>query len=153
MIQLINWWPPLMFAGIRVTRFADDLREIDVELRMRFWNRNYVGTHFGGSLYAMTDPFYMLMLIEILGRDYIVWDKAAVIKFKKPGLGVVRAHFKLNEEQIQSIKTATASGNKHEPVFMVHVVDQAGITVAEVEKTLYVKLKNPPQQEKIGAAT
>lgn len=141
MIRLINWWPPLLFAGIRVTRFAEDLHEIDVELRMYFWNRNYVGTHFGGSLYSMTDPFYMLMLIELLGRDYIVWDKAAVVRFKRPGQGVVRASFRLTPQQVESIREATATGEKHEPVFTVRVIDQNETVVAEVEKTLYVKRK------------
>jgi len=69
---LINLWPPFLGAGIRVTRLQPDWKAIDVEMKLRFWNANYVGTHFGGSLYAMTDPFYMLMLIENLGSDYVV---------------------------------------------------------------------------------
>jgi acyl-coenzyme A thioesterase PaaI-like protein len=72
----INLWPPFLFTGIHVTRITPDYRQIDVELRLRPWNRNYVGTHFGGSLFAMTDPFWMLGLLHILGRDYYVWDRA-----------------------------------------------------------------------------
>jgi hypothetical protein len=84
---LINLWPLLLGAGIRVTRLDADWRAVDVEMKLTRWNRNYVGTHYGGSLYSMTDPFYMVMLIEILGRDYVVWDKSASIRFRKPGEG------------------------------------------------------------------
>src|SRR5208282_1249110 len=96
----LNLYPPLRGAGIRVTRASADWREIDVEMKLRWWNRNAVGTHYGGSLYSMTDPFFMLMLIQNLGKDYIVWDKAASIRFKKPGRGTVFANFRLSEEQI-----------------------------------------------------
>lgn len=95
----MNVWPPFVGAGIRVTRLDADWRAIDVEMKMRFWNSNYVGTHYGGSLYSMTDPFYMLMLIENLGRDYIVWDKAATIRFRKPGTGKMRAEFRLTSQR------------------------------------------------------
>jgi len=81
MRAFMNVWPPFLGAGIRVTRLQPDWRAIDVEMKLRFWNANFVGTHYGGSLYSMTDPFYMLMLIENLGRDYIVWDKSASIRF------------------------------------------------------------------------
>jgi len=142
MIRLINWWPPMLFAGIRVTRFSDDLREIDVRLKMHFWNRNYVGVHFGGSLYAMTDPFYMLMLMENLGRDYIVWDKAATVRFKRPGKGTVKATFAITESDLDKIRRETASGQKYEPVFTVQVIDAYGTVVTEVVKTLYIKRKD-----------
>jgi hypothetical protein len=81
----MNLWTPFLGAGIRVTRLQPDWKAVDVEMKLRFWNSNYVGTHFGGSLYAMTDPFYMLMLIENLGHDYIVWDKSASVRFRQPG--------------------------------------------------------------------
>ena len=120
---------------------SDDFRHIEVEMKLRFWNKNYVGTHFGGSLYSMTDPFLMLMLIHNLGKDYVVWDKAARIQFKKPGRGRVRAEFSLTQEQIDSIRAQAAEAYKVEPVFHVVVTDDAGETVAEVEKTLYVRRK------------
>ena len=142
MIRLINWWPPILFAGIRVTRISKNFREIDVSLQMHSWNRNYVGVHFGGSLYAMTDPFYMLMLMENLGRNYIVWDKAAAVRFKRPGTGTVTATFTITEADLEKIRTETASEQKYEPVFMVQVKDSSGIVVTEVEKTLYIKLKD-----------
>jgi hypothetical protein len=99
LLKLLKFWPPYFGAGIRIVHATPDIRQIEVEMKMRFWNKNYVGTHFGGSIYAMVDPFYMLMLIENLGRDYIVWDKASYIQFKKPGTGTVRAKFALTEEK------------------------------------------------------
>jgi hypothetical protein len=100
-----------------------------------------VGTHYGGSLYSMTDPFYMLMLIENLGRDYIVWDKAATIRFRKPGMGKMRAEFRLASERIDEIREALKTERKVEPVFMVEVRDESGNVSAEVEKILHVRKK------------
>ena len=139
----INLWPPFLGAGIRVTRIAPDMKSIDVEMKLRWWNANYVGTQFGGSLFAMTDAFYMLMLIANLGRDYIVWDKAATIRYRKPGRGKVRAEFRLTDSQLDDIrdKLKTPGVEKHEPVFQVEVKDEQGTLIAEVEKRLYVRLK------------
>src|SRR3974377_770071 len=89
--RVVNYWPPLLGAGIRVTRWDADWRAVDVELRLRRWNANFVGTHYGGSLYSLPAPFLMLMLIENLGPEYIVWDKSAGIRFRRPGRGTVRA--------------------------------------------------------------
>ena len=100
----INFWPPFFGAGIRVQRIAPDMKAIDVEMRLRWWNANYVGTHFGGSLFAMTDAFYMLMLMANLGRECIVWDKAASIRYRKPGKGTVRAEFRLTAAQLDAIR-------------------------------------------------
>ena len=93
--RAVNFWPPFLGAGIRVERVASDMKSVDVEMKLRWWNANYVGTHFGGSLFAMTDAFYMLMLMANLGRDYIVWDKAASIRYRRPGKGTVHAEFRL----------------------------------------------------------
>jgi hypothetical protein len=137
----IRLYPPYLGAGIRIAYIADDLRRIEVEMPLRFYNRNYVGTHFGGSLYSMCDPFYMLMLINILGPDYIVWDKAASIRFKKPGKGVMKATFELTEEKIAEIRAAAETQPKVEPQFQVLVKDAEGNVVAEVDKLLYIKKK------------
>ena len=91
----MNLWPPFLLAGIHVTHFAPDARHARVELRARPWNRNYVGTHFGGSLFAMADPFWMILILRSLGRDYLVWDQAGEIQFLKPGRGTVVAEFQL----------------------------------------------------------
>lgn len=140
--QRIRFYPPYLGAGVRVTHVADDFRTVKVEMPLRFYNKNYVGTHFGGSLYAMCDPFYMLMLINILGPDYIVWDKAATIRFKTPGRGLVRATFHIREETIAEIRTAVEAQGKVEPQFQVLVTDSEGNVIAEVDKLLYVRRKN-----------
>jgi hypothetical protein len=142
LLKIMNYWPPFFGAGIKVRSISRDFRSIDVELCMRPWNRNYVGTHFGGSLYSMTDPFLMLMLIENLGRDFIVWDKAASIRFRKPGRQRVRAEFRLEIEQIESIRSEAIQRGKTEPLFRIEVKDMDGVVIAEVEKLLYVRHKN-----------
>jgi len=141
----INLWPPFLGAGIRITRIAPDVKAIDVEMKLRFWNANYVGTHFGGSLFAMTDPFYMLMLMANLGPDYIVWDKAATIRYRRPGKGRVRAEFRLTDSQIDDIREKLKTLPKYEPTFKVEVKDESGEVVAVVEKLLHVR-KKPPQE-------
>jgi hypothetical protein len=137
----INFWPPFLGAGIRIKRIAPDMKAVDVEMKLRSWNANYVGTHFGGSLFAMTDAFYMLMLIANLGREYIVWDKAATIRYRKPGKGTVRAEFRLSDSQIEDIREKLKTLPKYEPVFTVEVKDEGGVVIAEVEKLLHVRRK------------
>jgi len=123
---LMNCWPPFAGAGIRVKRWQADWKGIDVEMRLRRWNVNYVGTHYGGSLYSMTDPFFMLMLIENLGPQYVVWDKAASIRFRAPGRGTVSASFRLSDEELEDIRAAVRLQQKVERTFAVEVRDQAG---------------------------
>ena len=137
----LNLYPPFLGAGIRIKRISDDLRTIEVEMPLRFFNRNYVGTHFGGSLYAMCDPFFMLILINNLGPDYIVWDKAATIRFKKPGTGLVKAVFHVPEERIEEIRAQVQVQGKVEPQFQALVKDADGNVIAEVDKLLYVRKK------------
>jgi len=108
---------------------------------LRFFNRNYVGTHFGGSLYAMCDPFFMLILINNLGPDYIVWDKAATIRFKRPGTRLVKAVFHVPEERIEEIRAQVQAQGKVEPQFQALVKDADGNVIAEVDKLLYVRKK------------
>ncbi len=137
--RLMNLWPPFLFTGIAVRRISDDFRDLDATLTLRFYNRNTHGSHFGGSLFAMTDPFYALMLAQILGPDYVIWDKAASIDFRLPAKGVVSAHFHLDEARIEAIRRETADGEKHFPKFAVEILDQSGAIVASVHKTLYVR--------------
>lgn len=139
--RILNLWPPFLFAGIRVIAIAEDYRSARVELRMRPWNRNYVGTHFGGSLFAMTDPFWMIMVKERLGRDYMVWDKAAQIEFVKPGRGTVHAEFDLDEAVLDELRAATAGGEKSLRWFDTEVIDKEGDTVARIRKQVYVRRK------------
>jgi acyl-coenzyme A thioesterase PaaI-like protein len=140
---LLNVYPPYLGAGVRVRHLSEDYRDIVVEMPLTFLNRNYVGTHFGGSLYSMVDPFYMLMLIKNLGPDYIVWDKAASIDFVKPGRGTVRARFHLDEETLRDIRRKVAERGKVLPTFTVEVVDESGDVVARIEKVLYIRKKTP----------
>ncbi|SCK06364.1 DUF4442 domain-containing protein [Vogesella sp. LIG4] len=140
---VFNLWPPFLGAGIRVGRIAPDWRQVDVRLRLGLTNRNYVGVHYGGSLYSMTDPFFMLMTLKNLGRDYIVWDKAGSIDYIKPGRGTVSARFRLDEAWLQAARAATADGSKHLPQLTVDITDRQGELVARVHKTLYIRRKQP----------
>ncbi len=139
--RVINCWPPYLFAGIRAAKISADFRQADVELRERWFNRNYVGTHFGGSLFAMTDAWYMIMLLRNLGKEYYVWDKSAEIEFIAPGRGTVRAHFHLDEATLADIRAQTASGEKYLPEFTVDIVNTNGELVARVKRVLYVRRK------------
>ena len=138
---LMNLYPPYWATGIVISEVAPDFRRIVVRMKMRWYNRNYVNTHFGGSLYAMVDPFYMLMLIQLLGRDYIVWDKAAGIEFVRPGRGTVTAVFDIDRRRIADILENTADGRKYLPELGVDITDEAGETVARATKTLYIRRK------------
>ena len=137
----LNLWPPFLFSGIHVTRIGADYRSAEVELRMRPWNRNYVRTHFGGSLFAMTDPFWMLLTLKSLGDGYVVWDQAGSIEFVKPGRGTVRARFDLDEAALEELRAAAADGGKVLRWFDTDVLDEAGEVVARVRKQLYVRRK------------
>jgi hypothetical protein len=142
LLFLWNFWPPFRGAGIRIKRVSDDYLAVDVVMKMRWWNRNYVGSHFGGSLYAMTDPFYMFMLIQLMGPEYIVWDKAASIRFKKPGRGTVRCEFRLNQNQVDEYREALKTREKIEPTLVATVLNEKNEVVAEVEKLLYIRRKD-----------
>ncbi|WP_076585279.1 DUF4442 domain-containing protein [Solilutibacter tolerans] len=137
----MNLWPPFLFTGIHVTDIGADWRSARVELRLRPWNRNYVGTQFGGSLFAMTDPYWMLLMLHALPRDYIVWDKAGEIEFVKPGRSTVHAEFHLSDAVIKEVIAAAANGDKVLRWFDTDVIDAEGEVVAKVRKQLYIRRK------------
>jgi len=137
----MNLWPPFLFAGIHVRQISADWRRVHVELRGRPWNRNFVGTHFGGSLFAMTDPFRMIPVLKCLGPDYIVWDQAGEIEFVKPGRGTVHAIFELEDAVLDELRAATETGQKVLRWFDANVVDAQGDVVARSRKLLYVRRK------------
>ena len=139
--RVLNLWPPFLFTGIHVAALGDDFRSARVELRMRPWNRNYVGTHFGGSLFAMTDPFWMLLVMQSIGRDHLVWDRAGTIDFLKPGRGTVHACFDLDDDVLAQLRADSAGGDKVLRWFETDVVDGDGDVVARARKQLYVRLK------------
>ena len=137
----MNLWPPFLGAGIRVRFISRDWRKIVTQLRLYGLNRNYMGTHFGGSLFSMTDPFYMLMLIRTLGKDYNVWDKTGSIEFIKPVKGTVTATFILNEDRLRHIRQKAANGDKHFEIFSIDIVDKSKEVIAKVTKTIYIRKK------------
>ena len=139
--HIFNVWPPFLLSGIHVTEMADDWTFARVELRMRPWNRNYVGTHFGGSLFAMTDPFWMILAKERLGPDYYVWDKAAEIEFVKPGKGTLHAEFRLDGHVLDEIRAEAADGQKYLRWMPADVFNAQNEVVARVRKQIYVRLK------------
>ena len=146
--RLINLYPPLLGAGIR-SRSLDEYTT-RVEMKLTALNRNILGTHFGGSLYAMCDPWFVLTLLRLLGPDYIVWDKSASIQFLRPGLGKVTATFHIPLERVNEIREQADSGTKTEPVFIVDVLDGKDKVVARVEKLLYVRRKKSISSDQLS---
>lgn len=137
-----NLWPSYRGTGGRVEYIAPDYREIRTRLRLSWRTRNYVGTLFGGSLFAMADPFYMIILMHNLGKDYVVWDKSSNIRFKRPGTGTVRATFRVEEEQLRQMTDEVNTLGERDYVFTVALVNKEGKVVAEIDKTLYVARKD-----------
>jgi len=137
--KLINLYLPYLGAGIRVVECNEEMTRFVVEMSLNRFNKNIMGTHFGGSLYAMCDPFFMWILMENLGKDFVVWDKAATIRFKKPGTGTVRAVFEIPQATIDTIKTEVPPLRKRDYIFEAVVLNAADEIVAEVEKTVYVR--------------
>ncbi len=139
--QLINYYPPFLGAGVRVEHVDESYREIRVSMKLTWWNRNYMGTQFGGTLYAMTDPFYMLMMIENLGDQYVIWDKSAAIRFKRPGRGKVTAHIRIDSSHIESVQAEVDREGRAYPSITIQILAEDGSLVAEVDKTLSVRKK------------
>ena len=137
----LRTYPPYNGAGILVTHITEDASEVRVEMPLTDTNVNLVGTHFGVSLYSMVDPHLMLLLIQRLGPDYVVWDKEATIDFRKPGVGTVHATIRITDEEVEAIRSATADGDKHLPQWTLAVLDKQDEVVATVVKTLYVRRK------------
>ncbi len=141
MRRLLNWYGPYVGAGVKIEYIAEDWQEVRVAMHMKWYNVNAVGTHFGGSLYSMIDPHYMLMLMQLLGRDYLVWDKSACIDFIKPGKGKLTATMTLNNEELERIRQATKGGAKYLPEYEVEILDEQDEVVAKAIKTLYIRKK------------
>lgn len=151
-LALVRLYPPYLGAGVRVRSVAPDLSLVEVELRLTAWNRNFVGTHFGGSLYAMCDPFFMIMLMTRLGPGYVVWDRSASIDFLRPGRSTVRARFELPEARVEEIRREAARSEKIFPRFEVTVFDPEGQPIARVTKVLYVRRKERAREGPPSAA-
>ena len=138
---LMNLWPPFLFSGIRVQSISADWRHARVRLKLAWYNRNYVRSHFGGNLFSMTDPFWMILVMECLGRDYIVWDRSATIDFIAPGREDVFAEFRVEESTLDELRSATAEGEKVLRWFETDVLSASGERIARVRKQLYVRRK------------
>lgn len=134
-----NFFPAYRGTGARVVYIADDMREIRIALPLSWRTRNYVGTIFGGSLYASVDPMYMIMLINCLGSDYVVWDKAATIRFLKPGRTTLRATFRVDDAELDAIRAELETKRSIDRIYTIELVDDEGTPHAVVEKTIYVK--------------
>lgn len=140
--KAISYYGPFLGAGVKLNEMSKDYRFARVSMPLTFYNKNYMGTQFGGSLYSMVDPWYMLMLIKNLGKDYIVWDKGATIRFKKPGKGKVTAEFVLTPEVLEEIKAYVEVHTKMDYIFKVEVKDDNGVLICEVDKVVYIRKKN-----------
>ena len=138
-LKLMRFYPPYLGAGVSVTHVAADLTVVEVEMRLSAWNRNFVGTQFGGSLYSMCDPFFMLMLMMQLGDTYSIWDKSASIDFLKPGRGTVKARFEISLARADELRAEIDEKGKINPSFEVTVTDSQGEPVARVRKVLSLR--------------
>lgn len=142
-----NFFPAYRGTGARITYIAGDWREVRIKLPLNWRTRNYVGTTFGGSLYGAVDPFYMVMLIKNLGPDYVVWDKTASIRFRKPGRGTLYARFVLDEEELNAIKSALATASAVDRTYQVELTDAGGMVHASVEKVIYIARADAARRE------
>ncbi len=143
----LNIWPPFWGAGIQIISISEDFRQVQMKLKLRWWNKNANRTQYGGSIFSLTDPVYSLMLMGILGEQYYVWDKEASINFIKPGQSDLFAEFLVSQEQLEDILRQTANGDKCFPEFITHVKDKHGNIVSEVQRKLYVRKKPKYREE------
>jgi acyl-coenzyme A thioesterase PaaI-like protein len=145
-LRFWNFWPPFFFSGIKVIKMAKDFRHIVVRLKLRFWNANFVGTQYGGLIFSMTDPFYMIMLMKNLGASYVVWDKSAHIKYLRPGKTDLLAEFQLSEDDVKKIQQEFQEQDRLEWTRTIEVKDIHGAVVAEVRKIISIKKKKPLEE-------
>lgn len=133
-----NLFPAYRGTGARVAYIAADWKEMRVRVPLSWRTRNYVGTIFGGSLYGAVDPMYMIMLIHLLGPGYVVWDRAASIRFRRPGRTTLHARFTLDDAELDTIRAAVAEHGRVDRTYTVELADAEGVVHATVEKVVYV---------------
>ncbi len=138
---LFNYVPMFWSTGAKVTYLADDFKEMHLKLPLSWRTRNYVGTIFGGSMFSATDVLYFLLVRKNLGEEYIVWDKASCIRFKKPGTGTLYTKAVISDEEIEIIKTELLNTDKIDRVYYLDLVDAAGDICASIEKTIHIQNK------------
>ena len=122
----------------RITSVTKDLGRIEIKIPLSYKNKNYVGTIFGGSLFSATDPIYMVQLIQLLGREYVVWDKSSMVKFRRPANSDAYAVFEFTEEEIAQLKADIATKNEVDLVKLVEIKSKEGKLFCEIEKTIYI---------------
>ena len=145
---LMNWYPMYFGTGGRILFWSGDSHEVHLRLRRNIWTYNYVGTIFGGSLFAASDPFYMLMLLRVFGSQYVVWDKSASIRFRKPGRTTLYMRYELTNDMLDDIRRDVAANGKTERTFTLQWVDKDGVVHAEIERLCYIADKSHYQQRK-----
>jgi hypothetical protein len=147
MMSFWNFWPPFLGSGIVIEKVEggygpNGWKAMDIKLKLRFWNSNYVGTQFGGSLFAMTDPFLMVMLVRRLGRDYVVWDKSSSIRFRRPGTSDCRARFEVTDTELEEIKRRADLEGQFDWQRKIEIRDIEQRVVADVDKVLYIATRD-----------
>lgn len=136
-----NFFPAYRRTGARITYVAADFGEVRIRLPLNRRTRNVVGTLFGGAMYAAVDPIYMVMLIQRLGPDYIIWDKAADIRFKRPGRETLYGRFVIDPDEVDLIREQLENRSKLDRVYVAELADAAGRVHASFEKTLHIRRK------------
>ncbi len=140
-LRRVSWYPPYLGAGIKIKKYNKDFTRFTVEMKLRWYNKNIYGTHFGGSLYAMSDPFFVFIILNYLGKEYVVWDKSAKIDFLKPGKGTVTSVFEINKERLKSIKNEIDEIGKGTFFFKSEIKNERNEVIAVTEKEIYVRKK------------
>ncbi len=142
LIRKVNIYPPYLGMGIRVRSFNDNFTRFEVELKPRWYTRNLFGTHFGGSLYAMADPFFVFIVTMNFGKDYVVWDKSAAIDFLKPATGTITGVFEIGSDRLNEMRAEVDTLGKNTYHFEADLVNESGEAVARVSKEVYVRAKS-----------
>lgn len=139
--RALNWYPMYWCTQGQVLFIKHNWQHAVIRLRLSFWTKNYVGTIFGGSMFSALDPFHMVLLIKCLGNDYIVWDKAGSIQFKKPGRGILKAEVTYDDHELEIIRQETNKNGRYEFLKSTNWVDEEGQIVSTFQKTIFVSTK------------
>lgn len=143
----LNLFPVFRRTGARLTYIAPDLREIRIALPLNWKTRNYVGTIYGGSMYSAVDGILMVMFINLLGRDYIVWDKSGRIRYRKPGRNTLTGRFLVSQQDLDEIRDRLVDADRFEKEFRIDLVDEDGDVCAEIDKLLHFRRKAKEDSE------
>jgi acyl-coenzyme A thioesterase PaaI-like protein len=141
-MKLINWWPPMLGTGIWLSYVSPSYDEFRVKMKLRWFNKNLLGIHYGGSLYSMCDPWYMFILTATLGKNYVVMDKAAQIRYLRPGRGTLHCTFKVEPDELERIREELDEVGKQDYTFLCEIKNEDGHVVCEVDKVVYVRKKD-----------